>query len=440
MKALFTFCKNVFITVCAFTHTTELFTRFTGVGTFLPQLFALRFANVLCIPASGFEIEMRQCRSFKDDKWTAYWRAKADTHLREADARLNPMGAPVSETLLRDPSPAVREALGNALHSAAPVFTDRSPDTIDAMLESFAADPDRRDAAHALNALVLAVGYLTIASWPGWTPARMKAYWDARRLFEALAFAMAPSMDMVVEKIRIEVQGEVVDVFAGFPKTPHKVPAVLMTNGLEGSMQELLLPTLKYRKAGLAVVAMEMPGTFAYKQPMSADSEGIYRAVIDQIARHPRLQADKIGIFGASFGAYWSTRMAAVDKRITAVVSNGGPYHRSFSPKATFGMPAIILDTMAKTVNAKHKLDLGKKLHDLSIRHRYKQITQPLLAINGDRDTLLSTQDTIDLARETGGTLLLYPGDDHCAMAHYVVWQKRMSEWLKTQLQTPNSP
>ncbi|TWB46424.1 esterase FrsA [Rhizobium sp. ERR 922] len=437
MGKLFTFSLNLFITFCAFTRTTEFFTRFTGVGTFLPKLFRIRFANVLGILPTVFEEQMRECRSFEDRKWTNYWRGKANEHLRTADAILSRMGAPSSDQMLREPTAALHQSLGNALRSVSAVFSDRSPDSIEALRASFAADAERRDAAQALDGLVLAMGYLTIASWPGWTAERLKAYWEAQKLFEVLLFAIAPSVNLIAEKIRIDVPGDVVNAFAVFPEGSGKEPAVLMTNGLEGSIQELLLPTLNYRNMGIAVIAIEMPGTFSYSRPMSLDSEIIYRKVIDRLVEHPRIDKERFGIFGVSFGAYWSTRMAAVDKRLRAVVSNGGPYHRSFSVKTTFGLPEIILSTMSSTLRAKNKLDLGRKLHALSIRHLYKRITQPLLAINGADDTLLSSQDTIDLVREANGTLLLYPGDDHCAMEHYVIWQRHMTAWLEDQLKPP---
>ena len=39
---------------------------------------------------------------------------------------------------------------------------------------------------------------------------------------------------------------------------------VLISNGLEGAIQEVAIPILKYRHNGMGVVTMEMPGTFAY--------------------------------------------------------------------------------------------------------------------------------------------------------------------------------
>jgi esterase FrsA len=79
--------------------------------------------------------------------------------------------------------------------------------------------------------------------------------------------------------------------------------------------------------------------------------------------------------------------------------------------------------TMANTTHASSTVDLAKKLRALSLKDRYPRITAPLLVINGDTDTLASTQDSIDIATYAPNALLkLYPGDDHCAMGHADQW------------------
>lgn len=56
----------------------------------------------------------------------------------------------------------------------------------------------------------------------------------------------------------------------------------------------------------------------------------------------------------------------------------------------------------------------------------------PLLVINGDNDTLLSTQYSVDLAESAQQVeLVLYANDDHCAMEHYSEWMDLSQEWLR---------
>ena len=203
-----------------------------------------------------------------------------------------------------------------------------------------------------------------------------------------------------------------------------------------------MIPNLRYRDSGLGVVMVEMPGSYAYKQPMSTASEAIYHQVIEHVAAHPRVDASRMGFVGTSFGGYWAARMAATSTKLRCAVACGAPTDHSF--RASLGTPQIILQALADVTGASGPLDLSRKLHSLSLRDMYGQITIPLLVINGDTDTLLSTQDSIDLAHGArNSTLRLYPNDDHCAMGHYREWLDLSRQWMRDQLasvETPGSP
>ncbi|WP_028934616.1 alpha/beta hydrolase family protein [Pseudonocardia spinosispora] len=417
----------LFITACALTRTTELATHRLGARFFLPRLFVDRFAVLGGIDPAVFTDQLDGCRSFRDEDWAGHWTSIAETHLAAADEALSRLGGPSVEQLFH----GAPGELSAALAPAAEVFADRSPAVL---ARHLAGSTVERDAATAVDNLVKAITYLFAASWPGWSPARLRAYTRSRRLFEVLLFALAQGV--AVEKLAIPVDGgDTVHAYAVFPEGTARVPTVLVSNGLEGTVQEVLLPSLAHRPSGLGLVVMEMPGTYSYTRPLSGESENVYRAVIDHLEAHPRVAADRIGMLGVSFGAYWSTRMAAVDRRLRAVVSNGALLHHSFQASATVGMPEIMLWTLAKTTGARHDLGLGRKLKALSLRGRYSHITVPLLVINGDNDTLVSTQDSIDLADAAPrGELVLYPDDDHCAMGHYTEWRALAMSWLTTHL------
>jgi esterase FrsA len=231
------------------------------------------------------------------------------------------------------------------------------------------------------------------------------------------------------------VEDEVVDGYLILPLGKQACPVVIATNGLEGTVQELVLPLIRYRHSGLAVFVMEMPGTYSYHRPMSGASEKIYHRVIDHIADHPRVDANRIGFVGVSFGGYWAARMAAASQRLRCVVACGAPTHNSFLASSAIGIPDIIVRALLKTTQAGNFHRLGKQLQALSLREAYRQISTPLLVINGENDTLLSTKDSIELAAGArNATLVLYPGDDHCAMGHYREWLDMSQAWLQEHL------
>ncbi len=424
--------KDLNVTLRGMTRTTERAAHRRGVGYFLPALFVDRFSHMGGIDRGVFERQLAGCRSFEDEPWTNYWRAFADEQIKSAGVCLVRMGGPTTAELLDRGNDEVVDRLRNLLSPVARLFADRTRRSAAA----FVADhPDDADAVTAVDALVKAITYLFAAAWPGWTSRRLAAYADSRRVFDVLVTALAPALGVEVEKFVLDIGDDAVSGCAILPAHVEKAPAILITNGLEGTIEEIALPAMHHRPPDTALFLMEMPGTFSYRQPMSTKSERHYRAVIDHMATHPRVDAERLGMMGISFGAHWSTRMAWRDNRLKAVVSNGGPYHRAFAPTASFGMAEIMTSTLEKTTGAKNPLDLGRRLKTLSLREHYREISVPILATNGDSDTLVPTQDTVDLAYGAPrGELKLYPHDDHCAMGHYDQTMAEATSWLQHQL------
>jgi esterase FrsA len=247
---------------------------------------------------------------------------------------------------------------------------------------------------------------------------------------------LGPHADGVIEHVSIPVPGgDTVRATVAFPAGNDRLPTILCSNGLEGTVAEILLPALAYRHRGFGVLCMEMPGTYSYRQPLDPAAGEVYRAVIDYLTTHRRVEAERIGMLGVSFGGYWATRMASADKRLRAVVANGAPSDHSFQVGRNLGTPEIFIQTLTKATRANNARDLLTKLQALSLKDQYAQITTPLLVINGEDDTLLATQDSIDIATHApGGLLKLYAGDDHCAMRHATDWFELSMQFFSTHL------
>lgn len=264
----------------------------------------------------------------------------------------------------------------------------------------------------------------------------MEAYWKSREIFALLGSLLAPLLSMTVEETSIEVAGEVVRVHALFPADAAKAPLVLATNGLEGTVQELVVPLLRYRRSGMGMVVMEMPGSYASAVTM-AQGENIYNAVIDHFRSDPRVDPARIGMVGVSFGGYWSTRMAAVNPNLACAVACGAPVHHTFTPTGSLGVPEVIVSALMKVTGTRNPASLLHALRRMSLLRNglLDRIHIPLLVINGENDTLISPRDAPLLAaRVPHAELQLYPGDDHCAMGHYREWMDQSFAWISTHL------
>jgi len=375
--------KDLFITLCLVTGQTERAAGRLGVRFFLPELFRLRYANMGGLDPEVFTRQLDGLKSFEESTWCRYWNAIAANCEEEAEK----------------------------------------------LLEEDGEEQQRK----GRDALIKALTYYTVSAFPGDTPLRMDAYHMARTLNERLI----PMMDDLMEKVTLEIAGEKVEGYARFPAGEDEVPMIIITNGLEGTVQELALPLLEYRDAEIGVFIMEMPGTYAYKKPMSGASEEIYNGVIAHFASHPRVDAGRMAMVGVSFGGYWSARMAAVNPDLSCAVVCGAPLHQAFGFGNSLGTPEIIVSVLKKVTGAGNLAAMGARLDELSFvkNDLYRRIDIPLLVINGVNDTLLGTEDTVVLALKVPRALLkLYENDDHCAMAHYREWLDLTFEWLQMQL------
>ena len=437
MTSLPELAKRVAVSALAMTHTTERAAHRFGVAPFLPRLFADRFTHLGGIPEDRFREQLAGCRSFEDARWAGYWQVFADEHLMRADTALSRLGGPTTEQLLDAVATTDLNALGVLLAPASRILSERGTVADPADVDRFCAEhPEAADSAMALDGLVKALVYEFVAAWPGWGPQRLRAYERSHRLCEVLLLALAPAMDVTVESVQIPIND--VDSVRGFlvlPVGAASTPTVLVTNGLEGTLAEVLIPLVAQRHLGFGTLVMEMPGTYSYHEPLSVAAESAYTKVIDFLVADPRVDPDSIGMMGFSFGGYWSTRMAAVDRRLKVAVSNGALTHRSFGAANSVGMPEIMVSTLASTVGASSMVDLSRKMASLSLERLYRSIEIPLLVINGARDTLISTQDSIDLAVEApNAQLVLYADDDHCAMGNAQHWSDLSARFLHDHL------
>ncbi|WP_335333629.1 alpha/beta hydrolase family protein [Mycobacterium kyogaense] len=297
------------------TRTTDLVAHWRGATPFLPKLFVLRYANMGGLDPQEFAGQIRAARSFRADRWCDHWNRIAALHLRRCDAKLRDLGrrdgfADVPD--LDDAGSITDEQIGvlqNIVGPGAVLFADHGPQpsaqAIDALVAAL-DDSDRSRVVAAFEVIdtwVKALTYFQVSAFPGHDPHRMAAYRRSRDLFDVLVRVLAPSIDVHVEQVDVTASdGQTVRGWLILPSTPGPHPVVLTTNGLEGTIQELAVALLRYRGAGLATFLMEMPGSYAYAEPMSRESEAIYRAVIDRLASDDRLDPGGIAFVGVSFG------------------------------------------------------------------------------------------------------------------------------------------
>jgi esterase FrsA len=237
------------------------------------------------------------------------------------------------------------------------------------------------------------------------------------------------------------------------PPTPAvtptgRIPLVVLTGGIDVFKADIEIRSLAdaFRTAGVATLAIDMPGTG--ESPLSArpGSEVVYERLLSRLAELPAaadIDLERVGIVGLSFGGHWATRLALTNQRIAAAVNISGPLHHAFAANAVAAVPPPTLAALAAAVHAPTSAtdDIQPLLAELSVLDgttgdllTSAQHT-PILAITGGRDELVPLADTT-LLLEHGlrADTLIYATDRHVASDHWTEHVPFLTHWLTSRL------
>jgi len=201
------------------------------------------------------------------------------------------------------------------------------------------------------------------------------------------------------------------------PKGVAKAPVVVIWGGIDAFKEER--PSDPYVKAGLATLAIDMPGVADAPLAGSEDGERLWEAVFDFIASRPDLDAERVGVHGGSTGGYWAAKVAHTHAaRLRAAVNQGRPAHFAFQAdwivKAQRGeYPFELAETLACAFGrstGEEWVDYAPKL-SLLVQEILEQPCAPLLCVNGVKDSVFPIAD-MQLLLEHGSpkAARFYPG------------------------------
>jgi len=281
------------------------------------------------------------------------------------------------------------------------------------------------------------------------TPGQLEAYRHSLRLFRKAAQYIEPRLEIIERPF----EGKTLVGHLQIPPGVAKPPVVMQWGGVDGWKEDRLHASGLLMQAGLASLAIDMPGTGEH--PFLYGDEAAERSFIawmDYLSQRRELDGRRIGVWGGSFGAYWAARLAFVAAdRIGAAVFHGGNVHYGFQPEwlvpafTTGG--AIYLFGAASLLDARGRA-LGTKTMEefLAAVPRFSLKTMglldkpsaPLLAVNGKLDDQAPIDD-VYLLLEHGSpkSARIYPEGQHMGRSPGIPYDdilKMMVEWLQQQL------
>jgi hypothetical protein len=270
------------------------------------------------------------------------------------------------------------------------------------------------------------------------SPGKLAAYRKSQEDFHKAARYFEPPLERVAMPFAGKAgEGTVSIGLLRKPKGAAKPPVVVIWGGIDAFKEER--PSNPYLQAGLATLAIDMPGVADAPLAGSEFGERLWDAVFDYIASRADLDSDRVAIHGGSTGGYWATKVAHTHAaRLRAAVNQGGPAHFAFQKdwivKAQRGeYPFELAETLACAFGRSTGEEWIEYAPKLSLLDQgiLEKSCAPLLCVNGVNDSVFPIAD-MHLLLEHGGakSARFYPGG-HMGGGNA---QAVIVQWLKEKL------
>jgi esterase FrsA len=171
---------------------------------------------------------------------------------------------------------------------------------------------EKTDPAKANADYIRAWRLYSFGRWPiPASPGKQHSYEKALEAFRAHARFMDPPLEIV----RIPFEGKEIIGYLRLPKNANgPVPLVLAVNGLDSRKEDLAESFGAILPFGIGFLAVDGPGTGQNPIKVSENAERVLSRVLDYIATRPEIDKNKVAMHGVSWGAYWATKMAIVER------------------------------------------------------------------------------------------------------------------------------
>jgi pimeloyl-ACP methyl ester carboxylesterase len=171
---------------------------------------------------------------------------------------------------------------------------------------------EKTDPAKANADYIRAWRLYSFGRWPiPASPGKQRSYEKAIEAFLAHARFWDPPLEIV----RIPFEGKEIIGYLRLPKNANRpVPLVLAVNGLDSRKEDLSESFSAILPFGIGFLAVDGPGTGQSPIKVSENAERMFSRVLDYVATRPEIDKNRVAMHGVSWGAYWATKMAIVER------------------------------------------------------------------------------------------------------------------------------
>ncbi|GAA3827731.1 hypothetical protein GCM10022403_071150 [Streptomyces coacervatus] len=244
-----------------------------------------------------------------------------------------------------------------------------------------------------------------------------------------------PHLRETVTPLDVTCDGLAVPGYLMRPPGEGPWPTVVLVNGLDSAKEvELYAFAREFIARGMAAVVFDGPGQGVHigRTPMAVDFESVVAAVLAEAVRREEVDADRVGIFGVSFGGYLAARAAAQVPGFKACVNLSGGYDFD-----NYRDVNVMVREDFRFVFDQADDDAMEELARTSLNLRdVPPLTIPLLAIHGELDTIIPIESCERMLEWAAGEteLIRYPGERHVATNYFGDFIPRFCDWMYDHL------
>jgi esterase FrsA len=233
------------------------------------------------------------------------------------------------------------------------------------------------------------------------SPGKQRSYEKAIEAFLAHARFWDPPLEIV----RIPFEGKEIIGYMRLPKNANgPVPLVLAVNGLDSRKEDLSESFSAILPFGIGFLAVDGPGTGQNPIKVSENAERMLSRVLDYIATRPEIDKNRVAMHGVSWGAYWATKMAIVERaRLKGASAQSPPtdtfFQKDFLMNHLIGNREYLFDQvpalMAIFDNVKTVDEMAEVLPKISLVKQglLGKPMAPMLILAGVKDTQVPISD-----------------------------------------------
>jgi esterase FrsA len=263
------------------------------------------------------------------------------------------------------------------------------------------SDPEKANADFIRAWRIYSFGRWPIPS----SPKKKESYTKAIEAFRAHAKFWDPPLEVV----RLPFEGQEIIGYVRLPKNATgPVPMVIAVNGLDSRKEDLTESFGAILPYGIGVIAVDGPGTGQCPIKASPTADRLLSKVIDYLQTRPEVDSRRIAFHGVSWGAYWGTKMAVVERERLKAVSVQSPptdlfFTRKFLMESLLGNREYLFDQVPALMAIFDKVnsvdDIATIFEKMSLVNQgiLGKPTAPMLIIAGVKDTQVPISDIYEL-------------------------------------------